>query len=217
VASADSVIDRIHTVFGANEYPGDPWLQGSREGCEPAEEVGPFVGRTRWEALEPAMLDARHAALSFFSEAGFRFFLPAFLVADLRGQLHTAEPLFHLTGGFYDGSVETRVASHVFVRRFGGSTLLNPQRYGASTFEDYTRYRLSVFTREEAAVIVSYLECKREQETIEALRGQIDLALDRFWRDRAATAPTADDLRTHLAEQREYLDALGSQHGNEHA
>ena len=70
--SADEVIGRIYAAFGANEYPGDRWLQGSSEGCEPAEEVGPFVGRTRWQDIEPAVLDAHDAALSFFSEAGFR-------------------------------------------------------------------------------------------------------------------------------------------------
>lgn len=46
------------------------------------------------------MLDAHYSALSFFSEAAFRFFFPAYLIADLRGELRTADPLFHLTGGF---------------------------------------------------------------------------------------------------------------------
>jgi hypothetical protein len=211
MSTPDDVIARIHAAFGGNDYPGDRWLQGSTDGHEPAEEVGPFVGRTRWDDIDPAVLDAHYAALSFFSEAGFRFFLPAFLVADLHGQLLTAEPLSHLTGGFSNGAIESPVGGQTFVRRFGASTFVNPRRYGAATFEDYARYRLSIFTREEAGAIVAYLELKRDLEAIEALRRPIDLALGRFWRERAATAPTAQDLRAHLDEERAYLDALRRQ------
>lgn len=205
--SASDLIERIHAAFAGNEYPGDPWIQGSHEGCEPAEEVGPFVGQ-RWETLDPALLDGHYSALSFFSEAGFRFFLPAFLIADLRDQLRTADPLSHLTGGFYDGSIDAPVGSRTFVRRFGGSVPLNPRRYGAIRFGDYARYRLSVFTREEAQAIVSYLEYKREQETIPLLRGHIDAALESFWRERAAAAPTAEELRQQVEEDRAYVAAL---------
>jgi hypothetical protein len=204
----EDVIASIRAGFAGSEYPGDPWLQGSNEGCEPAEEVGPFVGRTRWEDLEPAMLDGHYCALSFFSEAGFRFFLPAYLVADVRDQLLTADPLFHLTGGFHDGSIDVQAGDRTFVQRFGGSVPLNPLRYGAIRFVDYARFRLSVFTREEAGAIVSYLEYKRDQDSDGTSRAEIDSALDAFWRDRAAHAPTGESLRAHLASQRAYVDAL---------
>jgi hypothetical protein len=214
MASVDDVIAQINAAFGRNEYPGDPWLIGSNEGCEPADEVGPFVGRTRWEDVEPAMLDGHYAALSFFSEAGFRFFLPAFLVADLRGQLQTADPVGHLTSGFHDGAVELQAGERTFLQTFGGSSLLNPYRYGAMTMEDYARYRLSIFTREEAAAIVAYLEYKHDGQEVEALRAPIVSALDRFWRERATEAPTAESLRTHVAKQFEFLEALRQQREN---
>ncbi len=79
------VTESIAAAFRATPYPGDAFLQGSFDGCEPAEEVAHFQGKADWEALEPAFLDARYCALSFFSEAGFRFYLPAYLVADVRG------------------------------------------------------------------------------------------------------------------------------------
>jgi len=206
--SADDVIARIHGAFGSNEYPGDRWLVGSSEGCEPSEEVGPFVGHTRWQDIEPAMLDGHYAALSFFSEAGFRFFLPAFLVHDLRGQLQTADPLGHLAGGFHTGEVELPVGQRAVVQRYGGATLLNPLRYGAMTMEDYARFRLSIFTREEAAAIVFYLEYKRDHEETAKLREPIVAALDRFWRHRAVQAPLAADLQQHAADQRASVDAV---------
>jgi hypothetical protein len=47
----------------------------------PFDEVGAFVGQTDWRALEPGFLDDHASALSFFSEAGLRCYLPAYLVA----------------------------------------------------------------------------------------------------------------------------------------
>jgi hypothetical protein len=215
MATADDVIARIRAGFAGSEYPGDAWLVGSNEGCEPAEAVGPFIGRTRWEDVEPALLDGHYTALSFFSEAGFRFFLPAFLVADLRDQLQTADPLGHLTSGFHDGATKVQVDDKTFLRRFGGSTLLNPRRYGAMTMGDYARFRLSIFAREEAAAIVAYLEYKRDREPIEALRAPVVAALEQYWRERAATAPTTARLREHAARELEFVEAIRRQRENQ--
>src|SRR6185295_14052859 len=96
----EEVIEQIRNAFIANPYPGDAFLQGSFDGCEPYEEVSAFFGKTDWSQLDSAMLDAHYCALSFFSKCGFRFFLPAYLIADLREELLTADPLFHLWHGF---------------------------------------------------------------------------------------------------------------------
>jgi len=124
----DAVIQKIHSAFGANEYPGDAYLRGSFEGCEPYDEVGAFVGKRDWSALEPEFLDGHYSAPSFFSEAGLRFFLPAFMVADVRGMLKTADPVFHLTYGFSDNSLEDSRGGQVFVRSWGKSSLITPRR-----------------------------------------------------------------------------------------
>jgi hypothetical protein len=131
-AGSKKVVDVIERAFGGNEYPGDAWLQGSREGEEPFEECGAFVGQTDWRALTPEFLDQHYVVLSFFSEAGFRFFMPAFLIADLRDRLRTADPVFHLVGGFSDFSVTHRVGDRDFVVRSGSTQFINPRRYGAS-------------------------------------------------------------------------------------
>ena len=144
------------------------------------------------------MLDAHYCALSFFSEGGFRFFIPAYMVADLRGQLMTADPVFHLTHGFTVVSYSTTIHDKPMTHRSGGDTLLNPRRYGAMTWEDRVRHRMSVFTREEVGAIVEYLTFRRVTDDLgpEA----IDAALDRFWRQRAESAPTADMLAAFLAK-----------------
>ena len=50
--------------------------------------------------------------------------------------------------------------------------------------------RLSVFAREEAAAVVSYLEYRREDDQHGIDERAIDAALELFWYERARTAPT---------------------------
>src|SRR5829696_426301 len=208
MSDKETVIEKIQRAFAENDYPGGRFLQGSFEGCEPYDEVGPFEKVEDWRNLEASFLDGHATALSFFSEAGFRYFLPAYLIADLRGQLQTADPLFHLTHGFSDWTTEVPAGDRTLVIRHGRSAFVNPRRYGAMTSYDYARYRLSVFTREEANAIVAYLEFKRDSDPDVIDRKAIDEALDSFWLERARTAPRAASLAQHLAEYEEYLAAI---------
>src|ERR671917_914818 len=204
----DVVIEEIRGAFAGNEHPGGRFLQGSFEGCEPYDEVGPFEIVEDWRSLDASFLDGHANALSFFSEAGFRYFLPAYLISDLRGQLRTADPLFHLTHGFSDWTTEVPAGERTLEIRHGGSAVINPRRYGAMTSYDYARWRLSVFTREEANAIVAYLEFKRDADPDVIDKQAIDAALDTFWLERARTSPPAQILRQHIAEQNEYLATI---------
>ena len=76
------------------------------------------------------------------------------------------------------------------------------------TSYDYARWRLSVFTREEANAIVAYLEFKRDLDSDIVDRTAIDAALDSFWLERARTAPQASNLEQHITKQEEYLAAI---------
>jgi hypothetical protein len=213
MSDRESVIAAIHAAFEKTEHPGDAFLQGSHEGCEPAEEVGPFRGRHDWRIIEAAFLDAHGGALSFFTEGGLRYFLPAYLVADLHGQLSVADPLFHLTHGFSDVEVEAPTKTRVFFLKSGRTAFVNPRRYGALTFFDYARYRLSVFTREEAAAIVGYLGYRRDHDPEGLHRAVIDAALSMFWLERAQAAPSTEALHRHGREQEEYMAAIRPEGG----
>jgi hypothetical protein len=208
MSDTQTTLQAIRDAFGSNQYPGDPYLQGSSDGCEPYEEIGPFQGKTDWQKLDAAFLDAHAAALSFFSEAGLRFFLPAYLAADLQDQLKSANPLFSLTGGFSDFRADTMVGGRRFAVNGGKSELINPRRYGATTSEDYARYRLAVFTREEAGAIVAYLQCKCDSDVHGVHRVAITAALNEFWLERSRTAPTASELEKHLDEKAAFVAAL---------
>jgi hypothetical protein len=202
------VIEQIQDAFRETEHPGDAFLQGSQEGCEPAEVTAPFKGIAHWTQVDPAILDPNYTALSFFSEGGFRHFLPAFLVADLLGRLQTADPVFHLTNGFSDKVVKLPAGSGVCEKTIGKSAFVNPRRYGAMTWHDHARAQLSIFTREEAAAIVAYLEYKRGADSHGLNHDEIDAALGSFWHDRAKTAPTHETLRQHLQAEAEYIKNL---------
>lgn len=204
----DRVIEQIRQAFDGLEFPGDAFLQGSYEGTEPSEVTAPFRGVSHWRDVAPAVLDANYTALSFFSEAGFRYFLPAYLIADLRDQLQTADPIFHLTHGFLDSSVPVETPARVFDRKLGKHVLMNPRRYGAMTFMDYARFRLSIFTREEARAIVAYLEYMRQSDRDGLRTKEIDGALESFWADRAAHAPEQEVLARHREEEAAFLRAI---------
>jgi hypothetical protein len=203
------VIEHIRQAFCGTERPSDAFLQGSHEGCEPGESVAPFIGVADWSQLDPTVLDAGYTALSFFSEGGFRYFLSAYLIADLQDLLQTADPVFHLTNGFSDKVVEIPAGQQIYEKTIGKSAFVNPRRYGAMTWHDHACCQLSVFTREEAGAIVAYLEYKRDADPHGLNTEEINAALDSFWRDRAANGPTHQAIRQHLTEEAEYLKDIG--------
>lgn len=209
----DRVIARIHEAFVTAEFPG-PFIRGSNEGCEPAEECDPFQAYSDWRSVPPEFLDQHGGALSFFSEAGFRFFLPAFLIADLEGKLQYADPVFHLTNGFHDFTVREKLGDREVEMRHGGAAYLNPRRYGAMTNQDYARFRLSIFTREEAGAIVAYLAHKGAAAGDDPITtGPIEKALASFWHERAQTAPPAAALAAQMQAQADYLEAVRKKYG----
>jgi len=208
VPDIHQLIEQIREAFRDTDHPGDAFLQGSQEGCEPAEITAPFKGVTHWTQIDPAILDPNYAALSFFSEGAFRHFLPAFLIADLKDQLQTADPVFHLTNGFSDMVVKIPAGSRGYKKVTGKSAFVNPRRYGAMTWHDYARGKLAIFTREEAGAIVAYLEWKRDADPHGLNRESIDAALDGFWRQRAKEAPTQKDLQQYIHEEAQYLKDL---------
>jgi hypothetical protein len=167
-----TVIKQITSAFAAVEYPGDWCLRGSNEGDEPYLLEEEFRGKTDWRLLDANFLDQAPnglgSALSFFSDEAFHFFLPAYMVADVAGQLERSDPAFHLIHGLDN---ESR------------NELINPLRYGRRTWFEHARNKFAIFSREEAAAIVAYLIFKRESNDF--LPDRIDQALANYWNERA--------------------------------
>ena len=170
---AEALKALVRQAFSGLEFPGDWCLRGSNEGDEPYLLEQEFKGKSDWQALDAAFLDRApdgySSALSFFSDEAFRFYLPAYLIADIDGRLQSANPVFHLTHGLTDTARAERV---------------NPRRYGDRTWFEAACHKLAVFDKTQASTIVAYLEFKRESDEFE--RERIDQALANFWRRRAA-------------------------------
>jgi hypothetical protein len=162
----------IQAAFAEVEYPGDWCLRGTNDGDGPYLLEQEFKGKADWRTLDPAFLnqapDGYASALCFFSDEAFRFYLPAYLIADIDGRLVSVTPAFHLTHGLTDD---------------GRAKKVNPRRYGERTWFESASHRLAVFDKPQAAAIVAYLEFKRASDEVE--RENIDQALANFWRRRA--------------------------------
>lgn len=170
-ASVDQLKADILRAFADLEPPIA--LRGSNEGEEPYLLEDDFRDKTDWRIIDPAFLDQAPAgfssALSFFSDEAFLYFLPAYLIADLDGKLASSDPAFHLWHGLDDATRDQP---------------LNPRRYGSRTWMDAMQHRFSVFSREQAQVIVRYL--RHRAAVYDFDRPNIEQAIANYWQSRAA-------------------------------
>lgn len=173
----EEVKAQIREAFSPNQYPGDWCLKGSTEGEEPYLVEKEFKGKTDWAALDPEFLDQAPdgfaSALSFFSDEAFRFYLPAYLIADLDDRLQSSDPAFHLTHGLDDSSMRE---------------LINPRRFGGRTWRDHVHSKFAMFAREEARAIVAYLEFKMDIAELPSEAEIISQSLNNFWKKRQEEA-----------------------------
>ena len=164
----DKIKALIQNAFADARYPGDGHLRNSDEGNEPYLLERDFKGRSDWRTLDAAFLDQAPdrygTALSFFSNEAFRFYLPAYLLADLDGLLEQQDPVYHLTHGLTDSE---------------RNQCINPGRYGQETWFDYASTRFSIFNEKEVAAIVEYLGYKLRHAEFD--RPRIDEALSNYW------------------------------------
>ncbi|MBI5595623.1 MAG: hypothetical protein HY928_05975 [Elusimicrobia bacterium] len=96
--SAKAVAVLIRQAFAKTPAPGPHDLTDSRQGDEPFEYAVEFRGKD-WKSLGVGFLSHHSSALSFFSPAALRYFIPAFMLADLTGADWNGDPVFALTHG----------------------------------------------------------------------------------------------------------------------
>lgn len=158
----------IRGAFASAPPPAPTAIRGSHEGDEPFLLEADFRGVPDWRELTASFIDRAPdgfgTALSFFSREAFRYYLPAYLVADLDDALKQADPLFHLWHGLDD---ETR------------ERLVNERRFGRLTWFEAIAQRFQLFTEREAGAVVAYLRFKQAQDDF--ARPQIEQALRNFW------------------------------------
>lgn len=167
-------LDRIETQIRAafeDTPPPDPGgLRGSDESDEPFLLEAEFRHVPDWRQVDVSFIDRAPdgfgSALSFFSSAAFRYYLPAYLLADLRDRLQQANPVFHLWHGLVDEQRDKPV---------------NERRYGSWTWFEAVSDRFRGFTPAEVGAIVAYLRYKAEHDELDVDRPMIEQALRNFW------------------------------------
>jgi hypothetical protein len=174
--TAEDVKALVREAFVTAGYPGDGELVRSA-GDEPDEVVELFRGRSDWRRLTPEFVDragaASPSALSFFSDKAFRFYLPAYLIADLDRQLVYTDPLFYLYHGLDHASREKRVIVS------GKNTV---------TWWEVQQDRFAGFTRDEAAAIVAYMRWRASDDALTAHERQsVQEALEDYWLEKSKT------------------------------
>ena len=179
MCSVNELKTKICEAFANVEYPGDWCLRAGGGGDEPFLLESEFKGKSDWTCLDASFLDQAPggygSALSFFSDEAFRYYLPAYLIADVDCRLELANVGFHLTRGLTDSEMVE---------------LSNPQRYGARTLFDEARYKFSMFKSGEAAAITAFLRHKHElfeNDETRCVHSQkrIAQALRNYWLNRA--------------------------------
>ena len=185
-----ALMQRVETAFASYPYPGDDRICSPQPGDEePAEYAMEFRG-AQWQRLNPGFLAQHYPSLSFFTHDAFRYFLPAYLVADLMAeQLQlwlSADPVFHLTHGL----VRVKTMSDDQIARFiEESQVADPELEltpemlkpvgDAEFWHARALERFAGFDHAQRKAIVTYLQHMAAQD--EYQRADIDSALKDYW------------------------------------
>jgi hypothetical protein len=166
---------QIRAAFTGNKYPGRGNITNSYESDESASMEEVFAGKEDWTKLDADFLDLAPqgfaSALSFFTHHAFRFYLPAYLIADIESKLMHTDVVFHLYHGLDEASRHQ---------------LINPRRYADMNWHDYATERFKEFTPQQAAAVVGFLEFKlRSGHLVDSEADCVKQALDVFWRGKA--------------------------------
>jgi hypothetical protein len=76
------LIASIKAAFATRVYPGDDQLVDDLDDLESAEIAEAFRG-LHWSEPSPEMLEHNNSALNFFSDAAWRYYVPAFMLVVL--------------------------------------------------------------------------------------------------------------------------------------
>lgn len=173
-ATRAALIEEIIAAFPAERpFPFDP-LVNSSQSEEPLDTEDAFRDKSDWTALDGTWVDQAAngwcSALIFLADEPACFYLPAYLVADLRGQLKTSDPVFNL--------------AHLFTIDVRNQCL---SRKVKRSWADYGRNRWRHLTSKQILAVIHYLEWRRviDEDNVD---GGIEEALSYYWYKRLRDA-----------------------------
>jgi hypothetical protein len=171
-SSGDAIVEELKAAFPSTREGQFVPMVNSVQGDEPLQVEADFTDKDDWTKLLPEWLDATPdglaSALSFLGDEAIRFYIPAYLAADLMGALHRVDPTFTLVHGFDAMSRGQRVW---------------PQK--EETWTGFARARWDGLTQDQATAIVHYLEWRIERDGLDIEHSAVE-ALAAYWYARAA-------------------------------
>jgi len=128
----EAVISLIEDAFADAPHPGDVLLHPS---CHDDMDIQSFYGMRDWRQVDPSVIGRENAALSFFSPAAFRYFLPAFMIWTLNnyessGSITVDNTIYSLDPRSKDPELQRFVTSQY-------SLLSHRQRQAVIAFLEY--------------------------------------------------------------------------------
>ncbi|MGD8380223.1 MAG: hypothetical protein PVI37_02735 [Gammaproteobacteria bacterium] len=178
IQMSDTLISRIEQAFDEVEYPGDEFLARSTVGEEAEALVRDFRGKREWRSLSASFLDQAPegwgTATAFLSPEAFRFYLPAYLIADIRGQLQRADPSGRLCLSLTPQGERKKIAAV----------------WGGGTMGDYARAEFDRYSGAQVSAVVAYLWWKLTSEGANLV---IEQAMENYWLEREAESAIEAD------------------------
>lgn len=165
IPNKSSLLQKIENAFADVNYPGDEHLVIQSYGEEPELVKQHFGGQKDWRRMSAEELDF-HEALSFFSDEAFRFFLPAFLIADINDALSFNDPSIRICWALTPQANEQKIA----------------KAWGGETMGERARKCFDAFTKEQVHAIVSYLHYRIAKNEYNP---SIQQALENYWLQRS--------------------------------
>ncbi|MDJ0613163.1 MAG: hypothetical protein QNJ29_05760 [Rhizobiaceae bacterium] len=166
-----NLIEKIEQAFADVQYPGDDNLTDSNYGEEPSALAIEFRGKTDWKQLDTAFLnqapDGWGSALSFFSDSALRFYLPAYLIANIQDGLEFC-PASILCSSLTPSGEKVKIA----------------KMWGGGTMGDRARICFDKFNAEQVSAVIAYLWW--ELDTDGDYDMCIEQALENYWLQREA-------------------------------
>ena len=166
----NALIQKIKNAFADVSYPGDESLTNSF-GEEAEALKKDFRGKTNWTLLTPEFLNQAPygwgSAVSFFSAEALQFYLPAYLIADIKGALDCADATSRLCS-FVTPQMENRRIARI---------------YGGGTLGEHARADFERLSASQVSAIVAYLWWKLDREGYDLI---IEQALENYWLEREA-------------------------------
>jgi hypothetical protein len=159
------LIEKITAAFAELPFPGNDNLVGPSYGEETMLVKEHFSNHSSRENLTPAFIDF-DGALSFFSNEAFRYYISAFMIADIHEKLDFNNPVIRLCWPVTPQSENQKIA----------------EVHGGGTIGERAKVCFELFTEEQVQAIVAYLNWKLEKDEDDLL---IKQALENYWLKRA--------------------------------